>query len=347
MTRVLVGIFLIWTLSVPAEALDIAAPQVPKSGLERMPQNTDSFADALQELVTNSINLFGSEREAALQVCTDVFLSAMLFTLLPILTQRAHASVSIAGAVAIAALMFRHTNAMIAYASEAVWEICEYGKLLCPVLTTALAAQGAIASSTVLYTGTTAFISLLDMLVSRLLIPMLYIFLIFSVAYCALDEEFLKRMADTVKKLLSWLLKTLLIVFTSYMSITGVISGTTDAAALKAAKVTISSVVPVVGGILSDASESVLISISAMKNVAGTYGILAVLAVFLGPFLKIGAQYLFLKITAAICSLFASKNICMLTDDFASAMGLLLAMMASGCILVLVSTVCFIKGIGL
>lgn len=80
-----------------------------------------------------------------------------------------------------------------------------------------------------------------------------------------------------VKNVVSWSLKTILTVFTTYMTVTGVVSGTTDAAALKATKVTISSVVPVVGGILSDASEAVLVSAGLMKNAAGIYGILAVL----------------------------------------------------------------------
>ena len=130
------------------------------------------------------------------------------------------------------------------------------------------------------------------------------------------------------------------------MSITGVVSGTTDAAALKAAKMTISSVVPVVGGILSDASESVLVSAGLMKNAAGIYGILAILAVFLEPFLRIGAHYLILKLTAALCGVFGSKQMTELIGDFSSAMGLLLAMTGATCLLLLISTVCFMKGVG-
>ena len=235
---------------------------------------------------------------------------------------------------------------MIGYASKAVWEICEYGKLLCPVLTTGLAAQGGITASAALYTGTTAFITLLSMLISKYFIPMVYLFLACSIANGAFGEEIFKRLSDAVKSILHWLLKALLIIFTTYMSITGVVSGVTDAAALKATKLTMSTVVPVVGGILSDASESVMISMGVLKNVAGMYGIFATLSVFMGPFIKVGIQYLLLKISALICGLFASKNISGLVDDFSSAMGLLLAMVATGCVLVLISTVCFMKGIG-
>jgi len=102
----------------------------------------------------------------------------------------------------------------------------------------------------------------------------------------------------------------------------------------------------VVGGILSDASESVLVSMGIAKNAVGIYGMLAALAVFMGPFVKVGAQYLLLKTSAGICSIFGNKNITALLDDFSAAMGLLLAMVAAGCLLVLISTVCFMKGVG-
>ena len=82
-----------------------------------------------------------------------------------------------------------------------------------------------------------------------------------------------------------------------------------------------------------------------MKNAAGIYGILAVLALFMGPFVKIGSQYLLLKVSAGICGMFGNKNVSSLIADFSTAMGFLLAMVASGCILVLVSTVCFMKGL--
>lgn len=346
MRKILIGIVLILCLTVPVTATEMIAPEAPGTALDRMPENTESFGNALMELLQNSIQLFQPELESAAQVCADVLLTAILFSLFQIITGKQEGIIAIAGTVTIAGIIFQSTDSMISYAAEAVWEICEYEKLLCPVLTTALAAQGGITASAALYAGTTAFITLLATLVSRLIVPMVYLFLLFSVAHCAIGEEILKKFADAAKNFLSWLLKTVLIVFTTYMSITGVVSGTADAAALKAAKVSISSVVPVVGSILSDASESVLVSIGILKNAAGVYGILAVTAVFLGPFFKVGTQYLLLKASAAVCSVFAGKSITALLNDFSAAMGLLLAMVATGCISVLISTICFMKGIG-
>ena len=252
----------------------------------------------------------------------------------------------VAGAAAIAAVLLQSTNSMIGLASETVTQLSDYGKLLFPVMASALAAQGGATGSAGLYIGTTFFSTLLNSLLSNVFVEAVYLYLALSTASAAIGEDLLKKMRDTIKNTVVWCLKTILTVFTTYMSITGVVSGTTDAAALKAMKVTISSMVPVVGGILSDASETVLVGAGLLKNSAGLYGIFAVLSVFLGPFLRIGAHYLLLKATAAVSGMFGGKGVVSLIEDFSSALGLLLAVTGSTCLLLLVSTVCFLKGVG-
>jgi stage III sporulation protein AE len=149
-----------------------------------------------------------------------------------------------------------------------------------------------------------------------------------------------------MKWLMTWCLKTLMYVFTGYMSITGVITGTADAAAVKSAKLTISGVVPVVGGILSDASETVILGAGVMKNAVGIYGLLAIAAICITPFLQIGVQFLLLKLTAAVCGVFGVKETSGLIEDFSSGMGLLLGMTGTVTFLLLISMICFMKGMG-
>jgi stage III sporulation protein AE len=175
---------------------------------------------------------------------------------------------------------------------------------------------------------------------------MVYVFLVLVIANSALGEDLLKKLRDFLKWLVSWFLKTILYVFTGYIAVTGVVSGTTDQAALKATKLTISGVVPVVGGILSDASEAVLVSAGLVKSAVGVYGMIAIAAIAITPFLQIAVQYLLLKLTAAVCGIFGNKRSSELIGDFSAAMGLLLAMTGTVCLLLLISTVCFMKGMG-
>ena len=130
------------------------------------------------------------------------------------------------------------------------------------------------------------------------------------------------------------------------MAVTGVVSGSTDTAALKAAKITISGAVPVIGGILSDASEAVLVGAGVMRSAAGVYGVLTILALFAGPFIRLGVQYLLLKGLGALCGSLSPNASAKLVGDFSGVMGILLAMVSTQSVLLLISTVCFMKGVG-
>jgi hypothetical protein len=52
-----------------------------------------------------------------------------------------------------------------------------------------------------------------------------------------------------------------------------------------------------------------------------------------------------LKLTGAICASFECKRGSGLIDDFSSAMGMLLGITGTACVLLLVSTVCFMKAV--
>ena len=88
-----------------------------------------------------------------------------------------------------------------------------------------------------------------------------------------------------------------------------------------------------------------MVSAGVMKNSVGVYGMLAILAIWIGPFLQIAMQYILLKATAALCGVFGNKGTTGLIQDFSGVMGLLLAMTGTVCLLFLISTVCFMKGV--
>lgn len=346
MRKLIIVLILLPFLITPAYAIELKAPEVPESGADWMPESTASFPDALMELLHKALLTLQPDLADAAQISITVTCIIMALSMLQSFSGTLQRIASAAGAAAIASALLNDTNSLIRLGTTTITELSDYGKLLLPVMTAAMASQGGTTASTMLYAGTAAFDIVLSSLISNFLVPAVYCFLAIATANSAFGEDILTRLRDFIKWLITWTLKTLLTVYTTYMGISGVVSGTTDAVALKAAKFTISSVVPVVGGILSDASESVLVSAGLVKNAAGIYGIIAVLAVFLAPFLKIGAHYAVLKLTSALCSLFGTKQLTTLIEDFSTAMGFILAMTGTTCLLVLISTICFLKGVG-
>lgn len=345
MKKVILVVVLIFGMSIPAYAADVTAPAAPNQVQDLMPPETESFADGLLFVVQSAMRQLQPEITAGFGICLSVIAAVILVSLLSSFSGTAKTMGELVGTVVVACLLIGTSNTLIKDATATVTELSEYGKLLLPVMTAALASQGGVTASAAIYAGTAMFDALLCTVISNILLPLIYVFLALSTAHSALGEETLKKLRDFIKWLSGWVLKTVLYVFTGYITITGVVSGTADQATLKAAKLAISGMVPVVGGIMSDASEAVLVSAGMVKSAAGVYGLIAIAAIAIGPFLRIGVQYLLLKLTAAVCAVFSGKRISGLVADFSSAMGLLLAMTGAVCLLIMISVVCFMKGV--
>ena len=342
---IVIILLLAWMIH-PVCAMEFTAPAAPEDVQPLMPEEQETFAQGLWYIIKTAISALRPEFANASKTSLSLIAAVLLLSILSNFSHQHSNAVRLTGAVAIGLMLLKPVNTFIQLGADTVVRVSEYGKLLLPVMTAALAAQGGTTTSAALYTATVIFDNILTVVVAKVIIPALYIHLCLCVAACAIEEDSLNRVRDFMKSGMTWCLKTVLYLFTGYISITGVVSGTVDASALKAAKLTISGVVPVVGGILSDASETILVSAGVMKSAAGIYGIFAVLAICVTPFLQIGMQYLLLKMTSAVCGIFGYKTAVSLIDDFTTGMGFVLAMTGTVCILFLISLVCFMKGIG-
>ena len=100
---------------------------------------------------------------------------------------------------------------------------------------------------------------------------------------------------------------------------------------------------PVVGSMVADASETLLVSASVLRGGLGVFGLLGVLAVSVLPFLETGCQYLMLKLTAAAAGAAGEKELSALIGAMAGAMGLLTGLVGACAAVLMVACVCFMK----
>lgn len=340
----LVALLLLGWMIPSTFAESFTAPTAPESAQNYMPDSEDNFGAGLVSMLQKALPEAYQRLREAIKTGLAIFCCTFLIAILQ--SVGCSGSVTeISGASCIAGLMLQESRGLISLAMNTITEISEYSKLFLPVLTAAASARGALTSSTALYVGTTAVTAFLTNILKRLTLPSVYLFLAASIASCAIGEESLGKMRDSIKKLSGWFMKMTLTVFLSYMTVTGAVTGTADKATLKAAKAAISTVVPVIGKNLADASEVLLLSADIAKNSIGIYGIFAFLGITLSPFFQIGSHYLVLKGTAALCAMVGSKRLTKLVDDFCTAMGILLGMTGVMCALSIIGTVCFMKGV--
>ena len=344
MMLLVLGLLIVPVCGAESEA-EAVLEGVPQEAQAFMPEEDSGFLQGVLEVARKALLAVTPGLPQAAAACAGVLAAAILCAVFRAGDEGQRTpTADILGAVAIASLLLQPTDALIQSGLETVQAISDYGKLLLPVMSAALVASGGTTTASALYMGTAMFDSLLTGLLAGLLGPLMYLFLSLSLASAAIGNKLLGRLRDFFKNLITWSLKLVLSLFTGYMAITGVISGTADAA-VKVTKMAISGAVPVVGGMLSNATETVLAGAAAVRSTAGVLGLLAILAITAAPFLKLGAQYLLLKLTAALCGVVGSENHTALTENFAQAMGLLLATTGTCCLIQLISTVCFMKGV--
>ncbi len=346
MRKVLLLIIVACFLAVPVKALDYSAPEAPEIAEKYMPDEIETFSQGLWYVIKYAFSELQPSITEAAGVALSLIAVAMLISILQGFGELSSSVIRLSGTLAVSILIILSTNALVSLGTQTITQLSDYGKLLLPVLAAALAAQGGVTTSTALYSGTVIFNTVLTTAISNVLIPLLYIYLCLCIACNMIDQSLLKELRNFVKWAMTWFLKIMLYIFTGYLGITGVISGTADSAAIKATKLTISGVVPVVGSLIADASETILVSAGVMKSAVGVYGLIAILATFIGPFLQIGTQYLILKLTVAVSGVFGAKECTELIKDFSGVMGFLLAVVGTQCLLLMISTVCFMKGIG-
>ena len=106
----------------------------------------------------------------------------------------------------------------------------------------------------------------------------------------------------------------------------------------------------IIAGILVNVASTIVCSwffqlfFTQLKDFA-IFGLLAVLAVGLGPFLQIAVQYLALRVTAALSGFLAMQEHTKLLSCAADAMGYMLAMTGSAMLMVVVAVCAFLKAV--
>ena len=244
-----------------------------------------------------------------------------------------------AGALWITAMAAGDLTALIGLGRETIVEVSQLSKVLLPALAAAEAAQGGITSPSVRQVAAVFFADILLTVIERVLLPMVYLYIGTAAAGAVLEGDVMERIGELLKKVTGWILSGLLLLFTTYLTLSGAVAGAADAQAVKLAKSAVSAAVPVVGGILSETAESVLAGAGVMKGMVGAMGTLAVLGACLLPFLRLGCQYLLYQGASLVAATVGPKKLTRLIAALGDAFGLVLAMTAASALLLVISLV--------
>lgn len=239
------------------------------------------------------------------------------------------------GVVGAALISAGDLSSLIGMGAQAVEDLGALTKLLLPTVAASIAAGGFVGTASVWQVGTLMASDLLGSVIRGLLLPLVYCYIALAAAGALLPKSHLDCLADAIKKLISWGICSAMIIYTAYLTISNVLAGSADRLAVKAGGVLISNAIPIVGGILSEATEAVLSGAGALRGVIGTLGIFAVLSLCLVPLLRLGIQFLFYQAAAFLSAMSGIEPLQKFIERLSGAFSLVIALTASCAFLLL------------
>ena len=246
---------------------------------------------------------------------------------------------SIAGALWAAAVSAGDLSALMGLGEKTIEDLSLLGKALLPVLCAAEAAGGGVGAAAAKQVAAVFFSNVLVSVIKGVLLPLVHLYIGVSVAGAVLEGGVMERIGGLLKRGVCWALGALLALYTGYLTISGAVAGAADAQAVKAAKTAVSAAVPVVGGILAEAAESVLAGAGTLRGLVGTFGTLAVAGCCLVPVARLIVQYVLYQGAALAASAAGPKKLAELLSALSEAFALVLAMTAATAVAVLIGII--------
>lgn len=247
----------------------------------------------------------------------------------------------LAGVLGVTVITSVGINSIIGELCLLISDIRAYSAALLPTIASAAAASGCAVSASSTLATSTLVINLILAAVEKLIVPAIMVYVAVSAASAAFGGQ-LRGVLALLGKLISWLLIAASAGFSAYLGAQNVVTASADAAAVKAAKTAISSLVPVVGRTISDVSESVAGGFVIVKNTAGAFGILVLIALAYGPVLTAAANYLCYKLAAALSETVAAPELTRLISDIGTAIGFAAAAASVAALALFISVAAFL-----
>lgn len=320
--------------SLPDYARDLAGEvsQPANEGLEQI-------ESALTETLSGGLS-------GVIKRALSIIAVAVICAVLTVFCDDAPEYVSLGGCAAIAVISASDVNSFISSGTDVITALSGFSKTLLPAMCAASAACGTLSSATVNYAASVLFLDSFLTIARSVVLPLIYAYLAVGIASSSFDSKGLKDISGLLKRVCTLLMTAAALGFTAYISISSVVASGGDAVASKLAKTAISTALPVVGGIISDAAGTVVAGAEAMRNTLGVFGMIALLAICISPFALMALNYIGYKLTTAAVKAFSCTRLGELTDCIGSAIGMILGLAGCCATILFVSMAVSIKAVG-
>lgn len=215
----------------------------------------------------------------------------------------------------------------------------EFMLVFVPLFAGVIAAMGKAATAAAANTVTLAAAQLFSQLAVNFLTPVCGTVMGLSVTGAIHPQLNINKLGELIKKGAVWGLSLLMTIFMSILSAQTFVTNAADNVLIRTAKFAVSNGVPIVGGTISDAVNTVHASLSLLHSSVGTYGMIAAAAILLPSLVTLVCFRIALSAAEAFSEVFGISELTALFRASGSVMAIIMAVTACFLLLNILSAV--------
>lgn len=207
--------------------------------------------------------------------------------------------------------------------------LCTLAGSMLPMMGTLYALGGNVGAAAANHTVMSVFLSVAQMLCTRAVLPVAGICLLLAVCDALTGRAALKPLGNLIKRTFTLGISFLMLLLSFLLGLQTTLAAGSDTLALRTVRFAAGSFLPVVGGSVSEAMKTVAGSISYLRTLAGSGGILVLFLFFLPTFLTVLTTRIVFLLCGALAELLEAKSEGRVLSELASVYGFFLAVIAA------------------
>lgn len=245
--------------------------------------------------------------------------------------------------ILIVTLIMANFSDILQMVKTSIQNLVGFMNSLVPLLITLMLTTGNFASAGILEPIILFIITFIGNFITTILLPIVLI----STALAIISKVSSRIQVDKLSKFFNstvvWTLGVVLTLFVGIISVEGSLSSTVDGITAKTTKAAVSNFIPVVGKILGDAVDTVMGCSNILKNAVGIVGVVVVIAICVGPIIKLAILMGLYYLAGAVCQPIADEKIVKLLEEMGNTFKMLLAIMCSVSVMLIIGTTLVLK----
>ena len=223
---------------------------------------------------------------------------------------------STVSALAVSLVLVAQISPSVSLAVSGVAVASDFIFAFVPVFCAIVAASGGITRAFSTNTLLLTLAQALSLLSSNIFVPVINCFLGLGICSGLRAELQLQRVIEGIKKALIFLLSLTSGAFVSVLSVKTAVASRADMLGARSIRFVINSVIPVVGGALSEGLLSIQSYTSMIRSSVGAVGIITICLVFLPAIIETAIWRLILFFGCAVCDVFGEKSVSLVLEAF-------------------------------